>query len=62
MARIDGHGLPPGKYATRVVRATWDVIELEYRGPFDPDDPCLFPFTKDADETADIPRQHDKEN
>lgn len=49
--------LPPGKYSTRVVRAYWFVdrdddtttmFELEYVGPYNEDNPCLLPFTKDA--------------
>lgn len=39
-------GLPPGKYQTRIVSATWDEIKVEYAGrPYDPDNPCLMPIT-----------------
>lgn len=54
--------LPPGRYATRVTAARWErtgpVVDLEYRGPYDDTDPCLFPITKHLDED-DAPSQRE---
>jgi hypothetical protein len=49
--------LPPGKYATRVSdESRWEgndiTIILDYRGPYDPEDPCLIPFTKEEPAAA----------
>lgn len=47
--------LPLGtKCQTRVVKATWAEIRLEYVGPFDSDDPCLFPMTIESENYANV--------
>jgi hypothetical protein len=42
--------LPAGKYRTRVVSCDWNMIVLEYAGPYDPDNPTLISFTKEEEE------------
>ncbi len=44
--------LPPGKYRTRVSKESrWTkddlVIVVDFVGPYDDNDPCLFPLTKE---------------